>query len=44
MGGQQRIDKKIARLAASLVGYALELEVEDMLLPERRRRELVRAR
>lgn len=41
MGSQQRIDKNNARLAASLVGYALEVRA---LLPERGRRELVRAR
>lgn len=44
MGSQQRIDKNNARLAASLVGYALEVKAEDILLPERGRRELVRAR
>ena len=43
MGSQQRIDKNNARLAASLVGYALEVRAED-ILPERGRRELVRAR
>lgn len=44
MGSQQRIDKNQARLAVSLVGYALEVKAEDILLPERGRRELVRAR
>jgi chromosomal replication initiation ATPase DnaA len=44
VGSQQRIDKNNARLAASLVGYALDVKAEDILLPERGRRELVRAR
>lgn len=44
MGSQQRIDKNNAYLAVSLVGYALEMKAEDILLPERGPRALVRAR
>ena len=44
MGSQQRIDKNSAYLAASLVGYVLELKAEDILLPDRGPRDMVRAR
>lgn len=44
MGKERRIDRKHAYLAASLVGYALGLRAEDILLPDRGRRELARAR
>ena len=44
MGSQQRIDRNNAYLAVSLVAYALELKAEDILIPDRGRRELVRAR
>ncbi|MEP1143186.1 MAG: helix-turn-helix domain-containing protein [Henriciella sp.] len=44
MGSQQRIDKNSACLAVSLVAYALEMKAEEILLPERGPRELVRAR
>ena len=44
MGTQQRIDRNSAYLAASLVGYVLELKAEDILLPERGPRDMARAR
>ena len=44
MASQHRIDKNNAYLATSLVGYALELKAEKILLPERGSREMVRAR
>ena len=44
MGSQQRIDKNHAYLAASLVGYALELKAENILVPDRGSREMVQAR
>ncbi|MEM7458334.1 MAG: helix-turn-helix domain-containing protein [Pseudomonadota bacterium] len=44
MASQYRRDKRNAYLAASLVGYALELTAERILLPERGSREMVRAR
>ena len=44
MGSQRRNDRKHALLAASLVGYALELSPEDILLPDRGPRQMVRAR
>lgn len=44
MGSQQRIDKNSAYLAASLVGYVLELKAEDILVPDRGPRDMVRAR
>ena len=44
MGSQQRIDKNNAYLAVSLVGYALELKAENILVPDRGPRDLVRAR
>ncbi|MEM7328214.1 MAG: helix-turn-helix domain-containing protein [Pseudomonadota bacterium] len=44
MASQRRLDKKNAYLAASLVGYALELRAERIFVPERGSRELVRAR
>lgn len=44
VGSQQRIDRNNAYLAVSLVAYALELKAEDILIPDRGRRELVRAR
>jgi len=44
VASQHRIDKNNAYLATSLVGYALELKAEKILLPERGSREMVRAR
>lgn len=44
MGSQQRIDRNRAYLAASLVGYVMELKAEDILLPDRGTRDMVRAR
>lgn len=44
MGIQQRIDKNNTHLAVSLVAYALEMRAEDILLPDRGTREMVRAR
>ena len=44
MGTQQRVDRNSAYLAASLVGYVLELKAEDILLPDRGPRDMVRAR
>lgn len=44
MTGQSQIDKNNANLAASLVAYALELKAENIFLPDRGPRELVRAR
>ena len=44
MGSQQRIDRNCAYLAASLVGYVLELKAEDIFLPDRGPRNMVRAR
>lgn len=44
VGSQQRIDKNSAYLAVSLVAYALEMKAEEILLPDRGPRELVRAR
>jgi len=41
---QHRIDRSNAYLAVSLVGYALDIKAEDILLPERGPREMVRAR
>ena len=44
MGTQQRIDRNHAYLAASLVGYALELKAENILMPDRGPRDMVQAR
>ncbi len=44
MGAQQRIDRNNAYLAASLVGYALELKAENILMPDRGPRDMVQAR
>src|SRR6056297_2945379 len=44
VGTQQRIDKNNAALAVSLVAYALEIKAEDILMPDRGPREMVRAR
>lgn len=44
LGSQQRIDKNNAYLAASLVGYALELKAENILMPNRGPRDMVQAR
>lgn len=44
MGSQQRIDRNSAYLAASLVAYALEMKAEDILVPDRGPRHLVKAR
>jgi len=44
VGSQQRIDKNNAYLAASLVGYALELKADKILEPDRGPRDMVQAR
>lgn len=44
MGSQQRIDRNNAYLAASLVGYALELKAENILMSDRGPRDMVQAR
>ena len=44
MGNQQRIDRNNAYLAASLVGFALELKAENILMPVRGLRDMVQAR
>lgn len=44
MGNQQRIDRNNAYLAASLVGFALELKAENILMPVRGPRDMVQAR
>ena len=44
VGSQQRIDRNNAYLAASLVGYALELKAENILMRDRGPRDMVQAR
>ncbi len=44
MASRHRTDRNSAYLAASLVGYALELKAENILRPHRGPRDLVRAR
>ena len=44
VGSQQKTDRNNAYLAASLVGYALQLKAEDIMLPDRGPRAMVRAR
>jgi len=44
VGTQQRMDRNNAYLAASLVGYALELKAENILMSDRGPRDMVQAR
>ncbi|MCR9194680.1 MAG: chromosomal replication initiator DnaA [Hyphomonas sp.] len=44
MGSQQRIDRNNAYLAASLVGYALKLKAENIMMRDRGPRDMVQAR
>ena len=44
MASDYRADRNSAYLAASLVGYALEMKAENILLPDRGPRDLARAR
>ena len=44
VGSQQRIDRNNAYLAARLVGYALELKAENILMRDRGPRDMVQAR
>lgn len=44
VGSQQRIDRNNAYLAASLVGYALKLKAENIMMRDRGPRDMVQAR